>query len=160
MYVVIRKTTNILKLRIYFISLHIIKQLLNIVAIEKCMFLFSLLDFKSLLYNPSNDIHNKNTYVPFAFTSMQRICRSSYPRNYTTCQFRASISSCLKLNLNYHNIIINMHSFFFNRKDTFNIWPRNMYLRPCIVSDTQVIFQLVNDKSSSNNLYLQNGKCL
>ena len=76
------------------------------------MFLFSLFYFKSLQhYNPSNDIHNKNTYVPFAFTSMQRICRSSYPRNYTTCQFRASISSCLKLNLNYHNIIINMHSF-------------------------------------------------
>ena len=58
-----------------------------------------------------NDIHNKNTYVPFAFTSMQRICRASYPRNYTTCQFRASISSCLKLNLSYHKIVINMHSF-------------------------------------------------
>ena len=76
------------------------------------MFLFSLFYFKSLQhYKPSNEINNKNTYVPFAFTSMQRICRSSYPRNYTTCQFRARISSCLKLNLSYQNIITNMHSF-------------------------------------------------
>ena len=76
------------------------------------MFLFSLFYFKSLQhYNPSNDIHNKNTYVPIAFSHMQRICRSSYPWNYTTCQFRTRISNCLKLNLNYHNINM-IHSFW------------------------------------------------